>query len=149
MRFRNGGFGMSAGEVGFPTMNERRFRSVGELVKYYRHLRGLGQDELAQRAGLAQGTLSNIENDKMAHDVPKRAQIDRLAEVLGISPTEFVRAAGYPLEDDADAAITARFEEMRHLARTMPGISELERRRLLAGIDLGEETARKQVADHV
>ena len=136
---------MKTWEVGFP-MEGQQFRSVGALVRYYRHLRGLGQDELAQRAGLAQGTLSNIENDKMAHDIPKRAQLERLAQVLGISPVEFLRAAGYPLEEDADedAASTARFEQMRQQARTLPGLTELERRRILADIDVAEARTREQ-----
>jgi transcriptional regulator with XRE-family HTH domain len=39
--------------------------SVGESVRIIRELQGLSQNELAQRTGISQATISGIENDRV------------------------------------------------------------------------------------
>ena len=44
---------------------KRRLKvSVGESVRIVRELQGLSQNQLAERTGIPQGTLSAIENDR-------------------------------------------------------------------------------------
>jgi transcriptional regulator with XRE-family HTH domain len=50
--------------------------SVGESVRIIRELQGLSQNQLAQRTGIPQATLSAIENDRV------RLGVER-AKVLG------------------------------------------------------------------
>ena len=50
--------------------------TVGESVRILRELQGLSQNELAQRTGISQATLSAIENDRV------RLGVER-AKVLG------------------------------------------------------------------
>jgi len=52
--------------------------SVGESVRIVRELQGLSQNELAQRTGISQATISAIENDRVRLGV-ERAKVLALA----------------------------------------------------------------------
>ena len=61
--------------------------SVGESVRIVRELQGLSQNQLAQRTGIPQGTLSAIENDRVRLGV-ERAKV--LAKALKCHPAVLV-----------------------------------------------------------
>ncbi len=48
--------------------------SVGESVRIIRELQGLSQNQLAERTGIPQATLSAIENDRVRLGVEARAK---------------------------------------------------------------------------
>jgi transcriptional regulator with XRE-family HTH domain len=56
-------------------------------LKAWRIKKLIGQSELADRAGLARGTVTRAE---LGNQVVSFANIRRLAEVLGISPDELL-----------------------------------------------------------
>lgn len=61
--------------------------SVGESVRIVRELQGLSQNQLAQRTGIPQSTLSAIENDRVRLGV-ERAKV--LARALKCHPAVLV-----------------------------------------------------------
>ena len=61
--------------------------SVGESVRIVRELQGLSQNQLAQRTGIPQATLSAIENDRVRLGV-ERAKV--LARALNCHPAVLV-----------------------------------------------------------
>jgi transcriptional regulator with XRE-family HTH domain len=61
--------------------------SVGESVRIVRELQGLSQNQLAQRTGIPQTTLSAIENDRVRLGV-ERAKV--LARALKCHPAVLV-----------------------------------------------------------
>ena len=61
--------------------------SVGESVRIVRELQGLSQNQLAQRTGIPQATLSAIENDRVRLGV-ERAKV--LAKALRCHPAVLV-----------------------------------------------------------
>ncbi|OGA45826.1 MAG: transcriptional regulator [Betaproteobacteria bacterium RIFCSPLOWO2_12_FULL_62_13] len=61
--------------------------SVGESVRIVRELQGLSQNQLAQRTGIPQATLSAIENDRVRLGV-ERAKV--LAKALKCHPAVLV-----------------------------------------------------------
>lgn len=61
--------------------------SVGESVRIVRELQGLSQNQLAQRTGIPQTTLSAIENDRVRLGV-ERAKV--LAKALKCHPAVLV-----------------------------------------------------------
>jgi transcriptional regulator with XRE-family HTH domain len=67
---------------------KRRLKvSVGESVRIIRELQGLSQNQLAQRTGIPQATLSAIENDRIRLGV-ERAKV--LARALRCHPAVLV-----------------------------------------------------------
>ena len=65
--------------------------TFGNRIKEIRIEKGMSQDELATRAGYtSRSTISKIENGKA--DVP-RSQIVKLANALGVDPTELTYTA--------------------------------------------------------
>ena len=70
---------------------------VGRRVRMYRKLRGLSQEALAEQAGFSVETISNIER---AHNAPTLGTLDRLLQVLHVSPAEFFAAS----DDDGDVS---------------------------------------------
>ena len=67
---------------------KRRLRvSVGESVRIIRELQGLSQNQLAERTGIPQATLSAIENDRVRLGV-ERAKV--LARALKCHPAVLV-----------------------------------------------------------
>ena len=61
--------------------------SAGESVRIIRELQGLSQNQLAQRTGIPQATLSAIENDRVSLGV-ERAKV--LARALKCHPAVLV-----------------------------------------------------------
>ena len=61
--------------------------SIGESVRIIRELQGLSQNQLAQRTGIPQATLSAIENDRVRLGV-ERAKV--LARALKCHPAVLV-----------------------------------------------------------
>jgi transcriptional regulator with XRE-family HTH domain len=61
--------------------------SVGESVRVIRELQGLSQNQLAERTGIPQATLSAIENDRVRLGV-ERAKV--LAQALKCHPAVLV-----------------------------------------------------------
>ena len=61
--------------------------SAGESVRIVREFQGLSQNQLAQRTGIAQATLSAIENDRVRLGV-ERAKV--LARALKCHPAVLV-----------------------------------------------------------
>ena len=61
--------------------------SVGESVRIIREFQGLSQNQLAQRTGIPQATLSAIENDRVRLGV-ERAKV--LAKALKCHPAVLV-----------------------------------------------------------
>jgi transcriptional regulator with XRE-family HTH domain len=61
--------------------------SVGESVRIIRELQGLSQNQLAELSGIAQATLSAIENDRIRLGV-ERAKV--LAQALRCHPAVLV-----------------------------------------------------------
>ena len=78
---------------------KRRLKvSVGESVRIIRELQGLSQNQLAERTGIPQATLSAIENDRVRLGV-ERAKV--LARALKCHPAVLV----FPgWEDDVESA---------------------------------------------
>ena len=60
---------------------------IGERLKAVRTRRLLTQDELAERAGVSQSTIANIERDNAE---PQFRTIRKLAKALDIEPTELL-----------------------------------------------------------
>jgi transcriptional regulator with XRE-family HTH domain len=60
---------------------------IGEKLKAARTRRLLTQDELAERAGVSQSTIANIERDNAE---PQFRTIRKLAKALDIEPTELL-----------------------------------------------------------
>jgi transcriptional regulator with XRE-family HTH domain len=60
---------------------------IGEKLKATRTRRLLTQDELAERAGVSQSTIANIERDNAE---PQFRTIRKLAKALDVDPTELL-----------------------------------------------------------
>ena len=60
---------------------------IGEKLKAARTRRLLTQDELAERAGVSQSTIANIERDNAE---PQFRTIRKLGKALDIDPTELI-----------------------------------------------------------
>ncbi|MEW6688704.1 MAG: helix-turn-helix transcriptional regulator [Pseudomonadota bacterium] len=71
----------------FRTAKKRTTVSVGESVRIVRELQGLSQNQLAERTGISQATLSAIENDRVRLGV-ERAKV--LAKALKCHPAVLV-----------------------------------------------------------
>ena len=72
---------------GYRRAKKRIAVSVGESVRIIRELQGLSQNELAERTGIPQATISSIENDRVRLGV-ERAKI--LARALKCHPAVLV-----------------------------------------------------------
>ena len=68
---------------GYRSARRRVVVSVGDSVRIVRELQGLSQNDLAQRTGIPQATLSAIENDRVRLGV-ERAKV--LARALKCHP---------------------------------------------------------------
>jgi transcriptional regulator with XRE-family HTH domain len=71
----------------FRAAKKRIHVSVGESVRIVRELQGLSQNQLAERSGIPQATLSAIENDRVRLGV-ERAKV--LARALKCHPAVLV-----------------------------------------------------------
>ena len=81
---------------------------LGDRVKAARERLGLSQAEVARRAGVAQGTISDVEaNKRPNHSLDV---MHRLADVLGVSVDELLGRAGPPVD-----ALDRALRELRAL----------------------------------
>jgi transcriptional regulator with XRE-family HTH domain len=60
---------------------------IGEQLREVRTRRLLTQDELAEKAGISQSTIANIERN---HAEPQFRTIRKLAKALDVDPTELL-----------------------------------------------------------
>ena len=65
------------------------FRQIGAKVAYYRTLRGITQEKLAERMGLHKSVISRIERGKYHNDL-SLATLLKIAEKLQIDPALFL-----------------------------------------------------------
>ena len=66
-----------------------KYRQIGLKIAYYRRLRGLTQEELAEQVGLSAAFVGHLE----APNITKALSIDTLfdiADVLGVAPYKFL-----------------------------------------------------------
>jgi transcriptional regulator with XRE-family HTH domain len=66
-----------------------KYRQIGLKIAYYRRLRGLTQEELAERVGLTPAFIGHLE----APNITKALSLDTLfdiAEALDIPPKKFL-----------------------------------------------------------
>ena len=73
--------------------------SVGESVRIIREFQGLSQNDLAERTGIPQSTISSIENDRIQLGV-ERAKV--LARALHCHPAVLV-FPGWHIEEETAA----------------------------------------------
>ena len=77
--------------------SKKRIRiTQGEMLRLIREKNELSQNELAEKSGLTQSTLSSLENDRVSLGV-ERAKV--LARALGVHPAVLV----FPDWDEAAA----------------------------------------------
>lgn len=55
-------------------------------IKHYRELKGLSQEELAERSGVSRTTISGFENETI--DVTTNTTMDKIAKALDVSTIE-------------------------------------------------------------
>mgnify|MGYP003571386245 CR=1 FL=1 len=65
------------------------FRQIGAKVAYYRTLRGMSQEKLAERMNLHKSVLSRIERGKYHNDISLSTLLD-IAEKLQVDPALFL-----------------------------------------------------------
>lgn len=99
-----------------------RMNTIGSRIKALRLKRGLKQEALAEAAGITQGSLSLIENDKT--EVPAGRTLDGLCRALRTTPDFIIAGAGDP--DSIDAAM-----QEHELVYTWRGLPEQARALLL------------------
>lgn len=71
------------------TVHIEKYRQIGLKIAYYRKLRGLTQEELAEQVGLTPAYIGHLE----APNISKALSLDTLfdiADVLHIDPQEFL-----------------------------------------------------------
>ena len=69
--------------------HENRLQQLGLSITYYRKLKGLNQEQLAEAAGISRTHLSNIE----APNAPTSISLETLfsiADVLGVEPARLL-----------------------------------------------------------
>ena len=65
------------------------YRQIGLKIAYYRKLRGLTQEELAEQVGLTPAFIGHLE----APNIPRALSLDRLfdiASALDVNPQKFL-----------------------------------------------------------
>lgn len=55
-------------------------------VKYYREMKGISQEELAEKSGISRTTISGFENETIK--VTTNSTMDKVAKALGVSTVE-------------------------------------------------------------
>ena len=71
------------------TIYREQYRQIGLKIAYYRKLRGLTQEELAEQVGLTPAFIGHLE----APNIPKALSLDTLfdiAAVLEVPPHKFL-----------------------------------------------------------
>jgi transcriptional regulator with XRE-family HTH domain len=112
-------------------------RGLATLVRSTRRRLALSQLELAERAGVDQKVISNIETLHVRR-APSPRVLQGLSRALGLSESELLRSLGFladapaPAETDVDAVYTAWQQQ----AATLDGIGDLERQAIMDAISL-------------
>jgi transcriptional regulator with XRE-family HTH domain len=84
---------MSKGEIGFK--NRDRFIQLGIAVSTLRKLRGMSQEQLAEKAGISRSHLSAIEAPGMVRALSMEAFYN-IADALEVDPAELINASVFP-----------------------------------------------------
>lgn len=77
--------------------NRDRFIRLGIAISTLRRLRGLSQEQLAEKANISRSLLSNIEAPNLAYSFSLDV-FYRLADVLEVSPEQLISASVFPNE---------------------------------------------------
>lgn len=80
-------------EVSFK--NRDRFIQLGIAILALRRVRGLSQEELAEKAGISRSLLSAIEAPNMPHGFSLEVLFD-LADALDVDPADLISASVFP-----------------------------------------------------
>ncbi|GAA4599092.1 helix-turn-helix transcriptional regulator [Planotetraspora phitsanulokensis] len=142
-----------------------RLRALGELFRQLRKDAGLTGKELAQRAGVAQPSISRIETGQL---LPTPETVDRLCVALGLNDTDHGRldALLLRLRDEVarlkdglagrEAADAARVRSAQRVVSFQPAMipallqtAEYARLALVVGRDVDEDDAASAAASRV
>lgn len=80
--------------------------SLGDVIRRLRRDRGLTQEDLADRAGISQRTLSDIERGNIG--LPRVENLRALAAALGVDTGDLLLASNYVQNQQAADAVTER-----------------------------------------
>ena len=69
--------------------HENRLKQLGLSIAYYRKLKGLSQDELAEAIGMSRTHISNIEAPNMTTAISLET-LFTIAEVLEVEPAQLL-----------------------------------------------------------
>lgn len=75
--------------------NHDRFIQLGIAIAMLRRLKGLSQEELAEKAGISRSLLSSIEAPGMAKAFSLEVFFD-IADALEMDPAELIRYSEFP-----------------------------------------------------
>lgn len=70
-------------------MSTYRYRVVGANIVYLRLIKNIGQDELAEHAGISQAYISKIERGKVSSY--SLSTLFAIADALGVEPAVLLR----------------------------------------------------------
>ena len=84
---------MSKEEVNFK--NRDRFIQLGIAISALRKMRGLSQDQLAEKAGISRSHLSAIEAPSMVRAFSLEAFFN-IADALDVDPADLINASLFP-----------------------------------------------------
>lgn len=80
-------------EVSFK--NRDRFIQLGIAISTLRKIRGLSQEQLAEKAGISRSLISSIEAPGIAKGFSLEVFFD-LADALGVAPEDLITASVFP-----------------------------------------------------
>ncbi|MFA9380424.1 MAG: helix-turn-helix domain-containing protein [Acetanaerobacterium sp.] len=69
--------------------NSRRYIQIGLKIAYYRKLNGLTQEQLAEKAGISTGYLSQVETPGFIQPVSLKT-LFAIADICGVPPYKFL-----------------------------------------------------------
>ena len=75
--------------------NRDRFIQLGIAIAALRKMRGLSQEQLAEKAGVSRSLISTIEAPGMAHSFSLEIFFD-IADALGVDPADLITASMFP-----------------------------------------------------
>ena len=84
---------MSKDEISFK--NRDRFIQMGIAISSLRKMRGMSQEQLAEKASISRSHLSAIEAPNMAHGFSLDVFFD-IADALEVDPADLINASVFP-----------------------------------------------------
>lgn len=75
--------------------NRDRFVQLGIAIAALRKMRGLSQEQLAEKAGVSRSLISTIEAPGMAHSFSLDVFFD-IADALNVNPADLITASMFP-----------------------------------------------------